>query len=77
MRRTWAGLVAAALTVAPLATVSLTATPAAALDNGLALTPPMGWNDWNAFGCNVSAKLVEQTADKIVSSGLRPPATST
>ncbi|GAB2714486.1 NEW3 domain-containing protein [Kitasatospora kifunensis] len=71
MRRTWAAFVAAALTVAPLATVSLTATPAAALDNGLALTPPMGWNDWNAFGCNVSAKLVEQTADKIVSSGLR------
>jgi hypothetical protein len=31
----------------------------------------MGWNDWNAFGCNVSAKLVEETADKIVSSGLK------
>ena len=24
--------------------------PAAALDNGLALTPPMGWNPWNCFG---------------------------
>ncbi|WP_370468433.1 NEW3 domain-containing protein [Streptacidiphilus sp. P02-A3a] len=48
-----------------------TAAPAQALDNGLALTPPMGWNDWNAFGCDVSAKLVEQTADKIVSSGLK------
>ncbi len=20
----------------------------------LALTPPMGWNSWNKFGCNVS-----------------------
>jgi hypothetical protein len=30
--------------------------------NGLALTPPMGFNDWNAFGCNVSQDLVEQTA---------------
>jgi alpha-galactosidase len=30
--------------------------------NGLALTPPMGFNDWNAFGCNVSEALVEQTA---------------
>jgi alpha-galactosidase len=30
--------------------------------NGLALTPPMGFNDWNAFGCNVSQALVEQTA---------------
>jgi alpha-galactosidase len=44
--------------------------PVAALDNGLALTPPMGWNDWNAFGCNVSQALVEQTAQAIVSSGL-------
>ena len=71
MRKTWATLLAAALTMAPVAVVTVTAaTPAAALDNGLALTPPMGWNDWNAFGCNVSAKLVEATADKIVSSGL-------
>jgi alpha-galactosidase len=44
--------------------------PAQALTNGLALTPPMGWNDWNAYGCNVSETLVKQTADKIVSSGL-------
>ena len=72
MRKTWAALLAAALTMAPLAVVTVTAaTPAAALDNGLALTPPMGWNDWNAFGCNVSEKLVEETADKIVSSGLK------
>ena len=71
MRKTWAALVAAALTTASLAAVPLTATPALALDNGLVLTPPMGWNDWNAFGCNVSEQLVEQTADKIVSSGLK------
>jgi alpha-galactosidase len=44
--------------------------PAQALANGLALTPPMGWNDWNAYGCNVSETLVKQTADRIVSSGL-------
>ncbi len=44
--------------------------PAQALTNGLALTPPMGWNDWNAYGCNVSESLVKQTADKFVSSGL-------
>jgi alpha-galactosidase len=41
-----------------------------ALDNGLAKTPPMGWNDWNAFGCGVSEALVEQTADYLVSSGM-------
>ncbi|GAA4263299.1 glycoside hydrolase family 27 protein [Dactylosporangium darangshiense] len=46
------------------------ATPAQALANNLALTPPMGWNDWNAYGCNVSEALVKQTADKMVSSGL-------
>jgi len=72
MRRPWAAaLLAAALTAAPLVGLTASATPAAALDNGLALTPPMGWNDWNAFGCNVSAALVEQTADTIVSSGMK------
>lgn len=24
-----------------------------ALDNGLARTPPMGWNSWERFRCNV------------------------
>jgi alpha-galactosidase len=64
--------VSALLLALPLsvAVLSTEAAPAAALDNGLALTPPMGWNDWNAFGCSVSEALVEQTADKIVSSGL-------
>ncbi|WP_084700883.1 NEW3 domain-containing protein [Streptacidiphilus anmyonensis] len=71
MRKTWAALVATSLAATALAAVPLTAAPAAALANGLALTPPMGWNDWNAFGCDVSEKLVEQTADKIVASGLK------
>lgn len=37
----------------------------------LALTPPMGWNSWNKFACNVSEKLLKETADAMVSSGLR------
>jgi alpha-galactosidase len=45
--------------------------PAYALDNGLALTPPMGFNDWNSFGCDVDEQLIEQTADFFVSSGLK------
>src|SRR2546423_12332199 len=49
----------------------LPAAPAVALNNGLARTPPMGWNDWNAFGCNVNEQLVEQTADTIVNSGMK------
>ncbi|GAC1411741.1 MAG: hypothetical protein NVSMB53_07890 [Gemmatimonadaceae bacterium] len=43
----------------------------AALDNGLALTPPMGWNSWNHFGCNVSDSLIRQTADAMAASGMR------
>ena len=65
-------LLAVVLAVTATTAVGLaTAAPAAALGNGLALTPPMGWNDWNSFGCNVSESLVEQTADIIVSSGMK------
>ena len=28
------------------------------LDAQLALTPPMGWNSWNKFHCNVSEQLI-------------------
>jgi alpha-galactosidase len=42
-----------------------------ALDNGLARTPPMGWNSWNKFACNVSEDLIKQAADAIVSSGMK------
>ncbi|MEW9534688.1 alpha-galactosidase, partial [Microbispora sp. NPDC049125] len=39
---------------------------ASALDNGVARTPPMGWNSWNTFGCNISESLIKQMADTIV-----------
>jgi alpha-galactosidase len=45
--------------------------PSFALDNGLAKTPPMGWNSWNKFGCNVSEDLIRQAADALVSSGMK------
>ena len=61
---------AGAALVAGLLTV-VAAVPAVALDNGLARTPPMGFNDWNAFGCNVDEQLIKQTADLFVSSGLK------
>jgi len=38
---------------------------------GLAMTPPMGWNSWNTFQTNISEKLVKETADKMVSSGMK------
>src|SRR5262245_10012258 len=48
-----------------------TAGPAQALSNGVARTPPMGWNSWNTFGCNINETLIRQMADAIVSSGMR------
>jgi alpha-galactosidase len=38
---------------------------------GLALTPPMGWNSWNRFACNVNEELIRQTADAMVESGMK------
>ena len=39
--------------------------------DSLALTPPMGWNSWNKFGCNVSDELVRQMANAMVKSGMK------
>jgi alpha-galactosidase len=39
--------------------------------NGLAATPPMGWNDYNAYGLDVTETLIRRTADAMVSTGLR------
>ncbi len=37
----------------------------------LAQTPPMGWNSWNKFGCNVNEQMLRDMADAIVASGMR------
>ena len=37
----------------------------------LAKTPPMGWNSWNKFHCDVSEALIMQMADAMVSSGMK------
>lgn len=34
------------------------------------MTPPMGWNSWNKFGCDINEKIIMETADAMVSSGL-------
>ncbi len=39
--------------------------------NGLALTPPMGWNSWNKFGCDVNEDLIKAAADAMVESGMK------
>ena len=41
------------------------------VSKGLALTPPMGWNTWNKFQCNVSDELVRGMADAMVKSGMK------
>jgi alpha-galactosidase len=38
---------------------------------GLALTPPMGWNSWNTFQADIHEDMIKQTADIIVSSGMK------
>ncbi|PQE22311.1 Alpha-galactosidase protein [Rutstroemia sp. NJR-2017a WRK4] len=50
---------------------ALLALGAEAINNGLARTPQMGWDNWNALGCDVSQELLLQTADLIVDYGLK------
>jgi len=38
---------------------------------GLAKTPQLGWNSWNNFGCNVNEQLIRETADAMISSGMK------
>jgi alpha-galactosidase len=57
--------------IAALVAILWIAPTVAALDDGLAHTPPMGWNSWNKFGCDVSEDLIKQTADAMASSGMK------
>lgn len=38
---------------------------------GLALTPPMGWNSWNKFHTDINEQLIKEIADAMVETGLR------
>lgn len=40
------------------------------LQDGLAKTPPMGWNSWNHYGCDINENVIRATADALVSTGL-------
>jgi alpha-galactosidase len=44
---------------------------ATAQDSGLARTPPMGWNSWNHFACNVNDKVIREAADAIAANGMK------
>ncbi|GAA0576714.1 alpha-galactosidase [Kribbella sandramycini] len=66
MRRLLAVLLALVLSAILVPTAS--ARPAA--KPNLAPTPPMGWNSWNTFHCDINENLIKQTADAMVSSGM-------
>lgn len=40
-------------------------------DKFLGMTPPLGWNSWNTFTWNINEVLIKETADAMVSSGLK------
>jgi alpha-galactosidase len=37
----------------------------------LAMTPPMGWNSWNRFACNVDETLIKSVADAFITGGMK------
>ena len=59
-------LVAALVVVGPQAAASSTVE-----GPPLAPTPPMGWNSWNKFQCDIDEELIRETADAMVSSGMK------
>lgn len=42
-----------------------------ALTNGLALTPPMGWNSWNHYACNISDATIRGIANAMTTNGMK------
>jgi alpha-galactosidase len=41
------------------------------LRDGLAPTPPMGWNSWNRFQTKIDERLIRETAEAMVETGMR------
>jgi alpha-galactosidase len=51
--------------------VFLVALPGSAAGQKLSPTPPMGWNSWNHFGCQVTAADVRGAADAMARNGMK------
>ena len=45
--------------------------PLNAIDDGLARTPPMGWNSWENFRLGIDEQLIRSMADAMASSGMK------
>jgi alpha-galactosidase len=71
-KRLAACLMTSALTLAgaPLA-MAADKEPPPRVANGLAQTPPMGWNSWNKFACNIDEQTVRRMADAMASNGMK------
>ena len=65
------GLVSPLIVGLFLSAAFLTAQEKPSISANLAPTPPMGWNSWNKFGCNVSEDMIKGMADAVVSSGMK------
>lgn len=82
VRRKWtAVLTSFAMALAALGAVGTlqvvqSQSAAAAVPVNYAKTPPMGFNDWNSFGCKVDEQLIKQTADLFLSKGLKAASTT-
>jgi alpha-galactosidase len=70
MNRVIAAVAALAATAFVAVAPAVAAAPAYAVGDGLALTPPMGFNDWNTSGCAIDEQLITATADIFVKRGL-------
>jgi len=53
-----------------LATLALFLGSIQALNNGLGLTPAMGWNSWNKYGCNINEQVIKSNAKRMLDLGL-------
>jgi alpha-galactosidase len=66
------GITVALLFSAAVARAQSPAPKTRAAEDGLALTPPMGWYPWNEFGQEPqNEKLIKEIADALISSGMK------
>ncbi|MEV7232085.1 ricin-type beta-trefoil lectin domain protein [Polymorphospora sp. NPDC051019] len=68
MKRSVAALAAL---VTATASVTLAVPPAVAAPGSPAVRPPLGWNSWNTFGCDINEAKIRGAADAMVNSGMR------
>src|SRR5206468_6584443 len=70
-RRVLSGMLSQGMGLLTYMTVAGCFLGAAGAQEKLAATPPMGWNSWNHFAERIDDKMVRETADALVSTGLK------